>query len=135
VIAVSPVAGGGRFRVALLDPGGVIRAELILGPVMGLRGSSKLLKRTGLADLVRDAMELERRTMELYCRFETVFTDSEPVRIFWLDMAEHESRHVGALTLVAGLLESETLRQLPVVPPAAKGHVARLGRLLDDIES
>ncbi len=102
---------------------------------MGLRGSSKLLKRTGLAELVRDAMELERRTMELYCRFETVFADPEPVRVFWLDMAEHESRHVGALTLVAGLLESETLRQLPVVPPAARRHVGRLRSLLDDIES
>ncbi len=102
---------------------------------MGARAKTKPVKRNGLAELVRDAMELERRTMELYCRFEIQFPEPQAVRMFWLDMAEHESRHVGALALVAGLLESQTLRGLPPVPTTAHRHIARLRGLLDETEA
>ncbi len=103
------------------------------GP-MGLRGASKDIGQSRVAELVDLAMDLERRTMELYCRFEVCFAEPDPVRSFWLDMAEHESRHVGALALVKGLLGSQTLRQMPAVPAAAKTHVANLRRMLDRAE-
>ncbi len=79
-------------------------------------------------------MQLERRTMELYCRFELLFQKPEPVKAFWLDMAEHESRHVGALTLVAGLLDCDEAREMPEVPISARRHVAHLEGLLDQAE-
>ncbi len=72
--------------------------------------------------------------MELYCRFELLFCEPEPVKMFWLDMAEHESRHVGALALVAGLLECDSRRQMPLVSATAARHVARLESLLDSAE-
>jgi hypothetical protein len=79
-------------------------------------------------------MQLERRTMELYCRFELLFPAPDPVKAFWLDMAEHESRHVGALALVAGLLDCDSKRPMPAVPAAAAAHVDRLQALLDRAE-
>ena len=97
---------------------------------MGIRGEGKDLRRSKIAGLVHGAMELERRTMELYCRFEVLFPKPEAVRSFWLDMAEHESRHVGALALVSGLLENDSPRRMPPVPAKAEAHVARLDRLL-----
>lgn len=101
---------------------------------MGGRVSARTVRPIEIGELVRAAIQLERRTMELYCRFEVLFSKPDPVRAFWLDMAEHESRHVGALALVAGLLECDAQRQMPVVPAAAAGHVARLQGLLDRAE-
>src|SRR5262245_3855364 len=69
-----------------------------------------------LRKLIEAAMGLERRTMELYCRFETLFPTPDEVRMFWFDMAQHESRHFGALALVAGLLESAPQRTLRAAP-------------------
>jgi rubrerythrin len=62
-------------------------------------------RRVALRRVVEAAMELERRAMLLYCKFENRFADVEELRGFWFDMAQHESRHFGALALVAGLLE------------------------------
>jgi len=101
---------------------------------MGARTSAKVAGRIDIGDLVRAAMNLERRTMQLYCRFEVLFPTPAAVKSFWLDMAEHESRHVGALALVAGLLECDSQRQMPMVPPAAAVHVARLERLIERAE-
>lgn len=72
--------------------------------------------------------------MELYCRFEVLFSSPAPVKNFWLDMAEHESRHVGALALVSGLLECDARREMPPVPPAAALHLARLERVIERAE-
>ncbi len=55
--------------------------------------------------LIDVAMEFERRTMQIYCRFESMFQEPEEVRAFWFDMAQHESRHFGALALVGALLD------------------------------
>ncbi len=101
---------------------------------MGGRIARKEVTPIGIGELVRAATALERRTMELYCRFEILFPQPDPVRAFWLDMAEHESRHVGALALVSGLLECDAQRPMPAVPDAAAGHVARLEELLDRAE-
>lgn len=101
---------------------------------MGGRTSAKTARPIEIGELVRAATQLERRTMELYCRFEVLFAKPDPVRAFWLDMAEHESRHVGALALVSGLLECDAQRQMPMVPPAAAVHIARMQGLLDRAE-
>lgn len=73
---------------------------------------SRRLRQRSVEALIRDAMELERQTMELYCKFETLFAEPEELRSFWFDMAQHESRHFGALALVAGLLQSRKDRPL-----------------------
>lgn len=88
-----------------------------------------------LRKLIEVAMDLERRTMQLYCRFETLFPKPEEVRRFWFEMAQHESRHFGALALVAGLLESAPERTLPAAPTLTREHVVRFRELLSAAEA
>lgn len=80
-------------------------------------------------------MDLERRTMLLYCRFENMFPEPAEVRAFWFDMAQHESRHFGALALVAGLLEGAPERDLPAAPTLTREHVVRFRQLLSQAEA
>ena len=82
-----------------------------------------------LRRLIVAAMELERRTMDLYCKFEGQFAGVEELRAFWFDMAQHESRHFGALALVAGLLESASKHSLRVRAPTPS-RIQHLRRLL-----
>jgi hypothetical protein len=87
--------------------------------------------RAALRRLVEAAMELERLAMLLYCKFESRFARVEELRTFWFDMAQHESRHFGALALVAGLLErswKSSFRAVPVLPAARVQHLRRLLR-------
>jgi rubrerythrin len=86
---------------------------------------------TDLQHLINAAMELERRTMQLYCAFESQFSRPEELRRFWFDMAQHESRHFGALALVAALLESTPRRSLPTGVALTPTRVRHLRRLLD----
>jgi rubrerythrin len=88
-----------------------------------------------LRKLIEVAMELERRTMQLYCRFETLFPRPDEVRAFWFEMAQHESRHFGALALVAGLLDSAPQRSLPAAPGLTREHVVRFRELLTQAEA
>jgi rubrerythrin len=88
-----------------------------------------------LRKLIAVAMELERRTMQLYCMYETRFQHPAEVRRFWFDMAEHESRHFGGLAMVAGLLESTPERTLPAAPALTREHVERLRARLDQAEA
>lgn len=88
-----------------------------------------------LRKLIAVAMELERRTMQLYCLYETRFQHPAEVRRFWFDMAEHESRHFGGLAMVAGLLECTPERTLPAAPALTREHVERLRTLLDKAEA
>jgi hypothetical protein len=83
-----------------------------------------------LRALIDAAMELERRTMQLYCRFETLFPSPAEIRTFWFDMAQHESRHFGALAFVAGLLESAPNRALAAAPSLTRAHLDHLRALL-----
>jgi rubrerythrin len=87
-----------------------------------------------LRKLIEAAMDLERRTMQLYCRFESLFPKPDEVRAFWFDMAQHESRHFGALALVRGLLESTPDRTLPAAPTLKREHVVRFRDLLSAAE-
>lgn len=80
-------------------------------------------------------MQLERRTMQLYCRFEALFPEPAEVRNFWFDMAQHESRHFGALALVAGLLESQPMRTISAAPLLTRAHVESFRDLLDRAEN
>lgn len=75
-------------------------------------------------------MDLERRTMQLYCLFESQFGRPEELRVFWFDMAQHESRHFGALALVAGLLDSASPRQLPLAPGLTPQRIEHLQKTL-----
>ncbi len=85
--------------------------------------------------LIAVAMEFERRTMQLYCQYEGRFAAPDEVRAFWFDMAEHESRHYGALAMVAGLLECAPQRTLPAAPALTRAHVEHLRDLLDRAEA
>jgi rubrerythrin len=98
--------------------------------VIALRARSPEL----LRKLIEAAMDLERRTMQLYCRFESLFPKPDEVRAFWFDMAQHESRHFGALALVRGLLESTPDRTLPAAPTLKREHVVRFRDLLSAAE-
>jgi rubrerythrin len=104
----------------------------------GKNGQRKDLRKTRPPELLRRlvdvAMELERRTMQLYCRFETLFPQPDEVRAFWFDMAQHESRHFGALALVRGLLESAPERTLPAAPTLTREHVLSFRELLTRAE-
>jgi hypothetical protein len=88
-----------------------------------------------LRQLIRAAMDLERRTMHLYCIFESQFSEPETLRAFWFDMAQHESRHFGALALVAGLLESQSKRRLPAAVSLTPARVQHLRRLLTRLQA
>jgi len=108
-------------------------------PTAGRKGSSTGPTKTRPPELLRKlievAMELERRTMQLYCRFEALFPAPDEVRAFWFDMAQHESRHFGALALVSGLLDSAPQRSLPAAPSLTREHVVRFRELLEQAEA
>ncbi len=87
-------------------------------------------RQPGVKRLIERAMELERQTMELYCLFETRFSEPEEVRSFWFEMAQHESRHFGALALVAGLLRGQSPRPLAASCGFRPEHLAHLRGLL-----
>ncbi len=90
---------------------------------------------TTLRRLIDAAMELERRSMHLYCVFESQFSEIEELRGFWFDMAQHESRHFGALALVAGLLESASKRRLRSTTALTPARVQHLRGLLAALEA
>jgi hypothetical protein len=88
-----------------------------------------------LRRLIDAAMELERRTMYLYCAFESQFGEIDELRRFWFDMAQHESRHFGALALVAGLLESASKRSVRTATVLTPARVQHLRLLLTAFEA
>ncbi|MEO8604046.1 MAG: hypothetical protein ABI629_15830 [bacterium] len=105
----------------------------------GKSATSQAATRTRPPELLRKlisvAMELERRTMQLYCTYESLFQTPDEVRSFWFDMAEHESRHYGALAMVSGLLESTPERTLPAAPALTRAHVEHMRQLLSKAEA
>jgi hypothetical protein len=64
-------------------------------------------RRATIREVLDTAIELERKTMQLYTALVTVFKDDDELRRFWFSMARHEAGHCGALTLVESLLESD----------------------------
>jgi hypothetical protein len=57
------------------------------------------------------------------------------LRGFWFDMAQHESRHFGALALVAGLLESAPRRSLRVAKSFTPKRIRHLRGLLARLQA
>jgi rubrerythrin len=63
--------------------------------------------RATIKDILRTAVDMEKKTMALYTRFARTFDRQEELRTFWFTMARHEAGHLGALALVESVLESE----------------------------
>ena len=64
-------------------------------------------QRVTIKDILRTAVDMEKKTMALYMRFARTFQKPEELRKFWFTMARHEAGHLGALALVEGVLENE----------------------------
>ena len=64
-------------------------------------------QRATIKDIVRTALDMEKKTMALYTRFARVFDGHEELRTFWFTMARHEAGHLGALHMVESILENE----------------------------
>jgi rubrerythrin len=64
-------------------------------------------QRATIKDILRTAVDMEKKTMALYTRFARTFDAQEELRTFWFAMARHEAGHLGALALVESVLESE----------------------------
>ncbi len=64
-------------------------------------------QRVTIKDILRTAVDMEKKTMALYMRFARNFQKQEELRKFWFTMARHEAGHLGALALVEGVLENE----------------------------
>jgi len=64
-------------------------------------------QRVTIKDILRTAVDMEKKTMALYTRFARLFQEREDLRTFWFTMARHEAGHLGALALVESVLESD----------------------------
>ena len=64
-------------------------------------------QRATIKDILRTAVDMEKKTMALYTRFARVFDEKEELRTFWFTMARHEAGHLGALHMVESILENE----------------------------
>ena len=64
-------------------------------------------KRTTIHEVLRIAMDLERRTMSLYTAFVSQHAAEPELTKFWLTMARHEAGHFGALALVESMIEND----------------------------
>jgi hypothetical protein len=67
-------------------------------------------RRVTIREVLKTAILLEERTMELYVRFVHAFPEPEEVRNFWFGMARHEAGHCGALTLVDSIVKTDPAR-------------------------
>jgi hypothetical protein len=65
------------------------------------------LRRTTIVEVLAVALELERKTMELYAEFVRLFQDDEELRRFWFNMARGEAAHCGALMLVEAIVRND----------------------------
>jgi len=64
-------------------------------------------KRTTIHEVLRIAMDLERRTMTLYTAFVSQHGEEPELAKFWLTMARHEAGHFGALALVESMIQND----------------------------
>jgi len=82
-------------------------------------------------EVLQATIALEKRSMALYARFAKTFATHPRLHEFWFGMARDEARHVGALDLVATVLDFEGMldRASPVALDDAT--VARLAALLE----
>lgn len=64
-------------------------------------------QRKTIHEILRIAMDLEKRTMSLYTAFVSQHTAEPEVQKFWLTMARHEAGHFGALALVESMIAND----------------------------
>ncbi len=64
-------------------------------------------KRTTIHEILRIAMDLEKRTMALYTAFVAQHAREPELQKFWMTMARHEAGHFGALALVESMIEND----------------------------
>jgi rubrerythrin len=81
-------------------------------------------------EVLEATIALERRSMALYARLAKAFAGNPRLHEFWWGMARDEARHVGALDLVASVLDLEGVldKQSPVLLEGAT--VAKLDAIL-----
>jgi rubrerythrin len=65
------------------------------------------VRRTTIVEVLDVALELERKTMELYAEFVRVFERDDELRQFWFNMARGEAAHCGALMLVEAIVRND----------------------------
>ena len=64
-------------------------------------------QRTTVKDILRTAVNLEKKAMALYMQFTRIFEGKAELRKFWFGMARHEASHLGALALVEGVVDND----------------------------
>jgi hypothetical protein len=64
-------------------------------------------RRATIREVLDTALELERKTMQLYTALVAAFKRDDELRGFWFAMARHEAGHCGALALVESLVEND----------------------------
>ncbi|HZP44099.1 MAG TPA: hypothetical protein VFB15_00480 [Candidatus Binataceae bacterium] len=77
-------------------------------------------------EVLTSTLALERQSMALYARFARIFRDNPPLHEFWFGMARDEARHVGALELVATVLDNEGQLDEPSPVPIGADEIERL---------
>ena len=65
------------------------------------------VRRSTIVEVLEIALELERKTMELYAEFVRLFQDDDQLRQFWFNMARGEAGHCGALLLVETIVRND----------------------------
>jgi len=88
-------------------------------------------KRTTIHEVLRIAMDLERRTMTLYTAFVTQHGAEPELHKFWLTMARHEAGHFGALALVESMIQNDPHVELARKVWFDEATVVRLRSLLN----
>lgn len=82
-------------------------------------------------EVIETTIALEKRSMALYARFAKIFAGDAPLHEFWFGMARDEGRHVGALGLVAAVLELEGVIDGPSPVPVRTEELTHLGTIID----
>jgi rubrerythrin len=83
-------------------------------------------------EVIETTIALERESMTIYTRFGKVFDSRPEIRDFWFGMARDEASHVGALNLVATVLELDGKLDQPASVGLSEATVARVRSLLAD---
>jgi hypothetical protein len=82
-------------------------------------------------EVIETTIALEKRSMALYARFAKIFAGQSRLHEFWFGMARDEARHVGALGLVATVLELEGVIDGPSPVPVQAAEMNRLREVIE----
>jgi hypothetical protein len=82
-------------------------------------------------EVIETTIALEKRSMALYARFAKIFNGQPRLHEFWFGMARDEARHVGALGLVAAVLELEGVIDGPSPVPVQEAEMIRVSEMIE----